>query len=122
MESQSSILYVSRYTQEGLPILGRVFWYEGEGHDTKETCSNDLKKAPLGEEGRTLSLVEPEVFGFRRGVRTNEMDLAEKQASKEATHPPSFIECLVGQVQDFSFSDYIVDCDIPSSSDNSPSV
>ena len=42
--------------------MRRVCWNEGEGHYTKETWFKDLKKAPLGEEGRTWSLVEPEEF------------------------------------------------------------
>ena len=55
------------------------------------------------------------------------MDSAERKASKEATQPPSFIECLVKSEQCLSFSLSLtlvnnVDCDIPSNSEIHPSV
>ena len=98
MESQSSNLDVTSYTQEGLPIWGRVCWYDGEGSDTRETCLKDLKKAPLGE-GRMWSFVEPEMFSVpeKEHARTR-WTWRKRKALKEATHPPSSIECSVKRV------------------------
>ena len=101
--------------------MGRVCWYEGEGNDTKETCFKVLKKSPLGEEGRMWSLVEPDEFSVpkKEHARTR-WTWRKRKAFKEATHPPSSIECFVIRVQFLSFSGNNVDCDIPPSSDNRP--